>query len=57
MPSYPSPNATRLIGLKPGKSCVVPRNPRGLIATATKYVQARFSVRQAEGHFVILRVE
>jgi len=57
MPSYPSAYATRLIGLKPGKSCVVPRNPRGLIATATKYVQARFSVRQAEGHFVVQRVE
>ena len=44
------------MGLQPGKSCVVARNPRGLIATALRYVQARYSVHQAEGQFVIKRV-
>lgn len=56
MSKRPSDYAERLMTLKPGKSCVVPRNPRGLIATALKYVQdARYSVRQAEGQFVIER--
>lgn len=57
MTSRPSDWADRLISLSPGKSCVVPRNPRGLIATAVKYVEARYSVRQAEGQFVVRRVE
>lgn len=57
MTSKPSPPAERVIGLTPGKSCVVPRNPRGLIATALRYVEARYSVRQAEGQWVVMRVE
>lgn len=57
MSSYPSPYAERVMTLPPGKSCVVPRNPRGLIATALRYVQARYSVRQAEGQWVVMRVE
>ena len=57
MSRAPSAWAVRVISLPPGKSCVVPRNPRGLIATAIRYVRARYSVREADGHWVIVRVE
>lgn len=58
MTSRPSPYAERLMTLPPGKSCVVPRNPRGLIATALKYVQdARFSAFKADGQYVIKRTD
>lgn len=56
MSKRPSHFAERVMSLPPGKSCVVARNPRGLIATALKYVEARYSVHQAEGQFVIRRV-
>jgi hypothetical protein len=56
MSKRPSPPAERVMTLSPGKSCVVARNPRGLIATAMKYVEARYSVARAEGQFVIRRI-
>lgn len=57
MASKPSDQAERIIGLRPGKSCVVPRNPYGLLITARRYTveQARFSVYRAEGHYVVTR--
>lgn len=57
MGKQPSDATYRIISLTPGKSTVVPQPPKRLIQTALKYTtQARYSYREAEGHYVVVRI-